>query len=82
MIEDYERRQAWIQNADNIVADACKQEGYELPSLLKDALIQAIRLHHLSEAGAFCLVEAYANVERQAGRLPLKPFPFEGFKES
>jgi hypothetical protein len=81
MTDNYERRLEWMKNAERIVAEASEQEGYKLPELLHDALIQAIKQHYLSEAGAFALVEAIANVERQAGRLPLKPFPFEGFKE-
>ncbi|TAL45709.1 MAG: hypothetical protein EPN89_11900 [Methylovulum sp.] len=70
-----------MNRAESIVAEAVQQEGYDLPELIRDELIKAIKLHGLSQAGAFNLVGAIANVERQAGRLPLKAFPFEGFKE-
>ncbi len=76
-----EERLNLMNRAESIVAEASKQEGYDLPELLKEALILAIKLNGLSEPGVFNLVEALANVERQAGRLPLKPFPFEDFKE-
>lgn len=77
----HEERLDLMNRAESIVAEACRQEDYSLPELLNDALVKAIKLHGLSETGAFALVEACANVERQAGRLPLKPFPFDGFKE-
>ncbi len=70
-----------MHKAESIVIEASKQEGYELPELLREEIVKAIRLHGLSPAGAFSLVGALANVERQAGRLPLKPFSFEDFKE-
>ena len=69
----YEERLDLMHKAESIIVEASKQEGYQLPELLSDALVAAIKLHGLTQAGAFRLVEALANAERQAGRLPPKP---------
>ena len=70
---DHEQQLKWAGQADAIVAEAAKQEGVELPSLLADAIAQAVRTHYLSQSGVFAIVAAYADSERQAGRLAIKP---------
>ena len=64
-----EQQLEWAARAEEIVAEAARQAGATLPSLFADALAQAVRIHWLSQPGVFALVEAYANSERQAGRL-------------
>lgn len=64
-----EQQLEWSARADEIVADAARQEGVALPEILAEAIAQAIRVHRLTQPGAFLLVAAYADSERQAGRL-------------
>ena len=64
-----EQQLEWAARADDIVAEAARQASVSLPPLLVDALAQAVRIHWLSQPGVFTLVEAYADSERQAGRL-------------
>lgn len=64
-----EQQVEWASHADDIVAEAARQASVSLPPLLTDALAQAVRIHWLSQPGVFALVEAYADSERQAGRL-------------
>jgi hypothetical protein len=70
---DVEQQQAWSEQAEKIVAEAAQEELVELPPLLAEALVMAVRVHHLTRPGVYALVTAYGNSERQAGRLPLKP---------
>lgn len=64
-----EQQIEWAARAESIVAEAARQSGVALPPLLAEALAQAVRVHGLTQPGVFALVEAYANSERQAGRL-------------
>jgi len=64
-----EQQNEWSARAEEIVAEAARQSGVAMPPLLADALAQAVRIHWLSQPGVFELVKAYADTERQAGRL-------------
>lgn len=64
-----EQQLEWAGRADEIVAEAARQADVTLPPLLSDAFAQAVRIHWLSQPGVFDLVKAYADSERQAGRL-------------
>ncbi len=64
-----EQQLEWAARAVVIVAEAARQNNVAMPALLADALAQAVRVHGLSQPGVFTLIEAYANSERQAGRL-------------
>lgn len=68
-MKDVAQHNEWAARADEIVAEAARQEGVALPTLFSDALAQAVRVHWLSQPGVFALVEAFANCERDAGRL-------------
>lgn len=72
-IFDIEQQLEWAAKADEIVADAAQQEGVVLPELLAQGIAACVKVHKLSQPGVFTLVEAYANSERQAGRLAIKP---------
>lgn len=67
-----EQQLAWAERADEIVADASRQNEVQLPDLLAGAIAQSVRIHGLSKPGVFTLVEAYANSERKLGRLASK----------
>lgn len=69
---DISQQQAWADRAEDIVSRASKQNGVQLPDLFARALVNAVQVHGLSQPGVFSLVEAYANSERQLGRLAPK----------
>lgn len=64
-----EQQLEWAARAVVIVDEAARQNNVAVPHLLAETLAQAVRVHGLSQPGVFALVEAYANSERQAGRL-------------
>ena len=78
---DIEQQLDWGNRADEIVAEAAKQNGVVVPELLASAIAQSVRVHGLSQPGVFTLVEAYANCERQAGRLPMREPDYSPLKD-
>ncbi len=73
---DAEQRLELMANAAQIVNEAADSEGIALNPIIAEGLVVAVKLHGLTQPGVYRLVEALANVEREAGRLPLKPHPF------
>lgn len=69
---DFEQQLKWAERANEIVAEAARQEGVVIPEILATAIAGAVRKSYLSQPGVFSIVAAYADSERQAGRLPLK----------
>ncbi|SAY50908.1 hypothetical protein [Neisseria weaveri] len=58
---DYEQQNKWAERAEEIVKEAAAQNNIEIPKPLDFALAQAVKVHYLSQAGVFSLVEAYAD---------------------
>lgn len=54
-----EQQLNWSARADEIVAEAARQEGVKLPVCIAEALAQAVRVSCLSQPGVFNLVRAY-----------------------
>ncbi len=73
---DAEKRLELMAKAEKIVNEAAESEGITLNPIIAEGLVVAVKLHGLTQPGVYRLVEALANVEREAGRLPLKPYPF------
>lgn len=69
---NYEERLENMQRAEQIVKEAATSEGFSLNPIIEEGLIVAVKLHGLTQPGVYQLVEALANVEREAGRLPMK----------
>ena len=78
---DIEQQVKWAERADEIVAEAANQEGVVVPETLATAIAGAVRLSNLSQAGVFSIVAAYADSERQAGRLSVKEVDYKSFEE-
>jgi hypothetical protein len=58
---DFEQQIKWGERAEEIVKEAAIQNNIEIPEPLASALAKAVKVHYLSQAGVFSLVEAYAD---------------------
>lgn len=80
---DMEQRLDLMARAEPIVKEAARLEGLTLHPLIEESLVVAVKSHHLTEPGVYRLVEALANVEREAGRLPQKsPVDYAAFRKT
>ena len=58
---DFEQQIKWGERAEEIVKEAAAQNNIDIPEPLASALASAVKIHYLSQAGVFSLVEAYAD---------------------
>lgn len=77
---DDEEQLKLIEEAEAVVSEAAREEGLTLHPFMQEGLVVAVKLHKLTHPGVYRLVEALANIEREAGRLPRKPHPFSEVK--
>lgn len=68
-----EERLKLVQQAEQIVKEAAESEGLKLNPIIEEGLVVAVKLHGLTQPGVYRLIEALANVEREADRMPKKP---------
>lgn len=79
---DIEQQLKWGEQAPEMVKEAAQQNGIDVPPMLERALITCVRVHKLSQAGLFELVEAYANtVKQERGEIPNNEVDYSQFKD-
>lgn len=77
---DIEQQLKWSEQAPEMVEEAAKENGIDVPPMLAQALISCVRVHKLSQAGVFELVEAYANtVKQERGEIPNNNVDYSAF---